>query len=298
MTLSLLPKMSIKSDLICPICKEIFEEPIFFPCHCTFCKKHADELIKENKNTGKCQVCKEEFDIPKQGFKENSRIKMIIEKDAHLSEEEKVLKKSIRQSPLDYERLVEEIETKEKEFEIKRYEHFSEIRRNIDLRRENLKLRIDKIAEELIDEAKVMEDIYKKKIIENNKIRLSKEEFASESEELIKLFRNPNMVLNALESNKVKLDFKIKDLEEKLKTFIKIRGELKNYKFEKHFEIESDFFGKLKDEDKEEVIDHQIAYIVNEENYIHDNLATNDPYAYIFRLHDEYLATENYNYVG
>ena len=63
-------------------------------------------------------------------------------------------------------------------------------------------------------------------------------------------------------------------------------------------EIESDFFGKLKNDDKEEFADHQISYIVSDENYLNNNLAANDPYAYIFRIHDEYLATENYNYVG
>ncbi len=284
--------MSIKSDLVCPICKEIFDNPIFFPCHCSFCKGHVEEILKNKEDTLKCPICKEETTLPKQ-FKENTRIKMIIEKDGHLSEDEKLIKKSIEEIPVEYERIVNEIETKEKEFELIRFDHFADLRRSIDLRRENLKLSIDKIADELIDEAKILEENYKKKIAENNKIKYDTEEIESENEELLKLFRNPNVLLSSLEKSKAKLELKVKDVREKLKKFQEFKDELKVYKFEKYYELDDNIFGRIKTNDKEDEpeSEQQIVFITNGNN----NLDPNDPYGYnlVLEYHDGYFAPNN-----
>lgn len=272
--------MSIKSDLVCPICKEIFNNPVFFPCHCTFCKQHVEEFLNKEKELCKCPLCKEESPIPKQ-FKENSRIKTIIEKDGHLNEEEKMLKKSIEEIPIEYERIVNEIQTKEREFELIRFDHFADIRRSIDLRRENLKLAIDKIAEEMIDEVKILEESYKRKILENNKIKYEKEEIENENTNLIKLFRNPDILLSSMERSKAKLEQKLKEVIEKQKKFQEFKDELKKYKFEKFYEIDNDLFGCIKTnydkEEEEKESEQQILFITNVDN---NNLNAIDPYAY------------------
>ena len=291
--------MSIKSDLICPICKKIFKDPIFFPCHCTFCKKHADELVnQENNNTLiKCQVCNEEFALPKQGFKENTRLKTIIEKDAHLSEEEKSAKRALQSSPAEYERLLGEIATAEKEFESTRYEHFAEIRRNIDLRRENLKLSIDQIAEALIDEAKALENAYTKRIVENNKTGFAPRDFEAKRDELVELFRDPGVLLSAIETSRRELASRLDEAKGKLRQFDAIKHDLKQFKFEKYFELENDFFGRLKSEETGADEQHQILSLTNPDNFDEHNLGIDDQYGYVIEINDDYLrAMNNYGY--
>lgn len=272
--------MSIKSELVCPICKEILNSPIFFPCHCTFCKEHVEEIVNKKEEMCKCPVCKEECKFVPEQLKENSRIKAIIEKDGHLSEEEKALKKVIEEIPVEYERIVEEIKTKESEFELIRFEHFADLRRSIDLRRENLKFAIDKIAEEMIEEAKLLEESYKRKIAENNKIKYEKEDIENENKNLTKLFRNPTVLLSSIEKGKAKLELKLKDVVEKHQKFQELKEELSKYKFEKKYELDDKLFGRIRtniDTEKDEETEEQISYITDANN---NYIGTIDQYAY------------------
>ena len=244
--------MSIKTDLVCGICKKIFRDPIFLPCHCTICKEHIDDIAKNSQKNDsspskiECQFCKEEFDLPSKGFTENTRLKMIIEKSAHLSTEEKDLKKGIESNALVYERLVKELEQKEKEFEVMRYEHFAEIRRSIDLRREALKEKVDRIAADMIQQAKILEENYKKNRAETTRAKHSSVEFQKETENLLEIFQSPNIVLKTLMARKQEHDARVDELHERLAHFKWLNDDLKAYEFEKHIEFDSDFFGYLK----------------------------------------------------
>ncbi len=237
--------MSIKSDLLCGICKKIFKEPIFLPCHCTVCKEHVEEFTNKSKMI-KCNHCDEEFDVPSNGFKENSRLKLIIEKNAHLSEEEKDLKNNIESNYVEYQRVLKELKLKEAEFKSISFDHFAEIRRNIDLRRETLKQRIDNIAEEMIEKAKKLEESYKKDVELTNKLNHSEEDFQNETQKLVEMFRDPDILRKSAIVRKLEHDGKLAELQAKLNRYDWLKHYLKAYKFEKNFEFENDFFGYLK----------------------------------------------------
>ena len=87
--------LSVKDLFICKICNKYYANPVNLCCFCVVCKCHTTEMQRDEiTNKVKCQLCSEEFDYPLNGFKENQRLKQIIENDQHLSNErEKTLKK-------------------------------------------------------------------------------------------------------------------------------------------------------------------------------------------------------------
>ena len=84
--------MSFKEDLKCSYCPKVLQDPIILPCQDTICKEHLNE---SNSKSIQCLTCKEEFNLDNIEFKTNKIAKALLEKDAHLSNEEKILKKSL-----------------------------------------------------------------------------------------------------------------------------------------------------------------------------------------------------------
>ena len=53
--------MTIKKELTCQYCNEIYKQPIALPCGDSICKHHIEELISNNSiNKFNCPVCNKE----------------------------------------------------------------------------------------------------------------------------------------------------------------------------------------------------------------------------------------------
>ena len=136
--------MNIKDDFTCKHCNETFNDPISLNC-CgeNVCKKHIDDLLLQTENIS-CMFCDKA--LPKQEFHINKVLKNLIGCELHtLTIDEK------------YEDVLERLKEKINQMEnlhndpenaIQR--KISELKKQVDLDRENAKLKIDKSADEII----------------------------------------------------------------------------------------------------------------------------------------------------
>ena len=131
--------MSLKSEMICNICKFFLKNPVSLPCQCLVC----DEHVHDNSGHITCVTCSKVFDVPSDGFPLNKIAESILDKELHLSDEEKSLKKTFRELIGQIVRLQEEFTLKQSEMERTSFDHFAEIRRKIDLQRETLKVQMN-----------------------------------------------------------------------------------------------------------------------------------------------------------
>ena len=167
--------------LKCGICKQTLKgTPIILSCcESTVCQHHVDENENETTNKRKlftCVLCEKTHELENsKKFKTNKTIEKLLTKD--------IFKKlqMVKETNLGdvFDQVAEEIENLEISFReindlIKDpknhiFETISEIKRDVDLRREKLKEKIDKISDEMIDKL----DKYQKECYDNiEKIKL------------------------------------------------------------------------------------------------------------------------------
>lgn len=147
--------MNINKTLTCKYCNKIFKDPIALNC-CgkTICKKDIDELLSNANN--KCPFC--DHDIQNQSFNINEILQALIE-DNELpkfkinSEHESIFK--------NFKEKIDSLKAMHKDPENTIYNKFSELRRLVDLDRENAKQEIDRLADKIINELNAFESQFK-----------------------------------------------------------------------------------------------------------------------------------------
>ena len=143
--------MSLKLELICNICKLVLCTPITLPCSDVICGEHLrDDSVKNGMI--KCLKCDKDFDVPRSGFPSDERVANILEKEQHLSKEEKAIKHAIQELIQKLEHLQNDVKLQQNAIEVTNFDHFTEIRRQIDIQREELKNKIVEISLKLIDQ--------------------------------------------------------------------------------------------------------------------------------------------------
>ena len=85
---------SKKAELLCSICNKIVREPIYLPCHCTICDIHLTDTSVQN-GLIPCVTCGDKFVVKSIEYKVNKLAKCILDKEEHLSSEEKIIKSAI-----------------------------------------------------------------------------------------------------------------------------------------------------------------------------------------------------------
>jgi len=85
-----------------------------------------------------CDHCRIAFDKSKDFFKENEPLRKLIATDFHLSDDEKKLKSLLESYIQDLEVSVKNLSQKCAEFSVTQYDHFANIRREIDIKRETI----------------------------------------------------------------------------------------------------------------------------------------------------------------
>ena len=137
--------MNIKEDFRCKYCNETFNDPVsLFCCGENVCKKHIDELLLQTENIS-CMFCDKA--LPKQEFHINKVLKNLIDRELHnLTIDQK------------YEDVLEQLKKKINQIENMHvdpknaiYNKICELKRQVDLDRENTKLIIDQAADVIIN---------------------------------------------------------------------------------------------------------------------------------------------------
>ena len=132
-------------------------------------------------------------------IRENKLAKSLIEKEVYLDAEESSLKKSLKESIETFFTLCEQFQQTKDSFELDFHNHFQEVRRKIDLQREELKDKIDKVALQMIEQTKKCEAEYLKSLKASllSSFDHSKS-LDKELEEIEELFRNPNLLIQSI----------------------------------------------------------------------------------------------------
>ena len=149
--------MNIKERLTCKYCNNIYKDPITLTC-CgdNICKQHIEELTSTNtSNKFKCPLCDEEN--VKQNFKVNKLIQDLLESNLHkfdVDSKFKIIFDSLKTE-------IHNLEAVLKDPENIIYEEINELKRQVNLDRENLISQIDKQAKDLIQQLESYETRFK-----------------------------------------------------------------------------------------------------------------------------------------
>ena len=137
--------MNIKDDFTCKHCNETFKDPVsLFCCGENVCKKHIDELLLQKENVS-CMFCDKA--LPKQEFHINKVLKNLIDRELHNLTIDQKYEDVLEQ----LKKKISQIENMHDDPENAIYTKISELKRQVDLDRENAKLKIDQAADEIIN---------------------------------------------------------------------------------------------------------------------------------------------------
>ena len=234
--------MSLKAKVLCFQCTKILKDPIQLPCKHHICANHLKETKVCKEKEIKCLKCKEKFPIIDNEFQSNDLVKAFLDEFKYLSYDEMILKQQLYESLKLFYKFQEEYIISKNDFDLECYNHFQEIRRQIDLRREELKEKIndihqinkiDSIALEMIEETKICESSY---LINSFKLSLNNT-FDEEVNDFNEAFRNPNLSLDLIKEMTSEKCLNINQLKSKLNDLLISRERLKKNQFKPYFDL-------------------------------------------------------------
>jgi len=173
----------IKNLLDCDICNKLLIGPVSTLCGFAVCKSHLDQF----KDSFQCDLCHREHTVPKDGFGISRKLQEALSIQLNTLELTPIYdecKKVIGEAQKD----VDEIESIDKDPENYIYEYFEDIKRQVDLRREDLKERIDTYSAETIESINNAQKNCQKLAKEVNKLSKDFEDSKKKLNEQIKQF--------------------------------------------------------------------------------------------------------------
>ena len=239
----------LKSSLTCSNCSKIFKDPVELPCDDYICREHLKEkdVIKQNKI--KCSKCKQEFGVKDTDFKSVKAYNKLLLDQVHLSQIEINLRLKIEESiKIFYERY-EELTQSKNLLDLDCHNHFQEVRRQIDLQREKLKKKIDKIALEMIENTKKIEASCLNSLSDDLnsflKCVLTKS-IGEDLKEVAEKFRDPQLLIKTIEEMNLKQQEAIATIQSKLNEMTRIKEDIKaSNQFKPNLTFEMNSFGQL-----------------------------------------------------
>jgi hypothetical protein len=241
----------LKSQVTCSYCSKIVKDPIDLPCNDSICRDHLKErdVVKQNKI--KCKKCNEEFQVNDYEFKSNEALTQLIERHSHLSNEETDLKQQLENSIKKFFDFYDEFTINRTKLESSIYDHFHEMRFQVDEHSEESKKRIDDIALAMIDKIKKHEERYLKELKEKFSSFNERQSFESELSQIEETFRHPNLLISTIKEMQQRQEESLSDIQLKLDEMAKINDNLKEtnqfkpnlYLFNQN---ETLFFGSIK----------------------------------------------------
>jgi hypothetical protein len=242
----------VKNLFDCEQCNQLLVEPVALPCGYSVCKKHLDRLLEnapKEINKFECKLCEKKHFIPEDGFAINRRIQNGL--DINLN--------SLKLNPV-YEECkleineakdqIQKIEILKKDPENYIFEYFEELKRQVDLRREELKLELDNYSDEIIQSIESAKDNCIKLSKESKRLSTEIEESKEDLTKLIDRFDTFEIDEKKFEEIRQSLSILNGDMSRKLSEYKdSIIGE-KDYTFEfKEIDIKG-LFGSFKEVEK------------------------------------------------
>ena len=150
----------VKNLFDCEQCNQLLVEPVTLPCGYSVCKRHLDELLEntpKDMNKFDCQLCEEKHYIPENGFFVNKRIQNGLNIKLNSLKLNSVYDKFKREIT-DAKNNIQKLENLQKYPENYIFEYFEELKRQVDLRREELKLKLDNCSDEIIQSIEITKE--------------------------------------------------------------------------------------------------------------------------------------------
>ena len=142
----------VKRTLNCFLCNTPLINPVVMSCGKSICKKHLKELITNGsnfKNNLLSIIIQNELSFQKDG-----QSKTALDLELNQLEQSRVFNECKQEIDIAKENVVK-IEVLENNSEIYIYDYFEDIKRQVDLRREELKLKIDDHSDEVIKSVQI-----------------------------------------------------------------------------------------------------------------------------------------------
>jgi len=142
----------VKSFLDCEQCNKLLVDPVVIACGKFICKIHLDKLLThefKKKNTFICGICQEEHFIPKNGFVVHNRLQNLLDVELNKLASSPMFEECRKEIENAKENMIE-IGLLEKNAENYIYDYFEDIKRQVDIRREDLKFKIDTYSDQII----------------------------------------------------------------------------------------------------------------------------------------------------
>ena len=142
----------IKNLFDCEQCYQLLVDPVTLSCGNSVCKRHLEDLFgasPEESNTFLCKLCGDKHSIPENGFAINKRIQNALSIEFNtlkLNPVYEECKKEINEAKNN----LQKIDNLENDPENHIFEYFEEIKRQVDIRREELKLKLDNYSDEIL----------------------------------------------------------------------------------------------------------------------------------------------------
>ena len=234
--------MNIKDDFKCKHCNETFKDPVSLNC-CgeNICKKHIDDLLLQTTNAS-CMFC--DKPLPRQEFHINKVLKNLIDRELHNLTIDQKYEDVLGQLKMK----ISQIENMHDDPENVIYAKISELKRQVDLDRENAKVKIDQAADAIINKLdtyqtelkagcySISDSQYNANLVANMKIKLI--EYESILKSLNKTNHERDNKSKEIQRANFILETEIQEYESKL-------FKNKTLEYEPMKKIISSIFGKL-----------------------------------------------------
>jgi hypothetical protein len=218
--------MSLKSDLTCSYCKEIYKNPYSLPCGDSLCEEHLKEPHIRKNNSIKCETCQKVFAIEEnEMIRPNTAMQKLIENERYLSDDEKLIKHNLEESLNKLLHLNAQLKLAKNDFDLDCHNRFEEIRTKIKIQRDELKSQIDKMSSNLIEQTKRVEAWYSMNL---NQFKCEAFDLEKEKKILNEKFRDANLSISAIERLQLKQDTSISSINARLNDINETNISLKN----------------------------------------------------------------------
>jgi hypothetical protein len=196
------------------------------PCGDSICREHLSErdVVKQNKI--RCNKCNAEFQVRDNEFKSNNEFMNSIESHSHLSEDEISLKQQLEESIKQFFEFCDKFQQNKSKLESDVFDHFQELRFQIDEHREELKKRIDDIALAMIDETKKCQEKYLKKLNEKFSSFDHLQSLENEMNGIEDTFRNPHLLIETIKQMQRNQEESLNGIQMKLNQMNQVKDHL------------------------------------------------------------------------
>ena len=235
---------SVKQDFACAFCSKMYKNPFLLPCDHTLCEEHLNEENVRKNNSITCKTCQKEFEVKdNQMIRPNETMQKLIENENYFSDDEKSLKNQLEQSLRDFLDLHEQFHEVKNSIDSNCGNHFQEIRRKIDVQREELKDQIDKIYIYMVDQLKELEQKYSNSL---NAFKVESFDFDKAQTILNETFRDVNLSAESIKKLQSKQDEALSSIKSKIDQLNHFeKFVIKTNEFRANLSFDTDSFGLL-----------------------------------------------------